>query len=101
VDDIFDIIDPSKKAFNHIQRAHRIATEVGIDFQRFYVVGGYRVPADLEGEVKKRIKFPYLGKIAYDADVERFVLAGKSLLDLPSSSDAYVSIKDILQNAGY
>lgn len=101
VDDIFDIIDPSKKSFNHIQRAFRIATEVGIDFQHFYVVGGYRVPVDLEGEVKNRIDLPYLGKIAYDTNVERFVLSGKSLLDLPSSSEAYVSIKAILKKAGY
>jgi CO dehydrogenase maturation factor len=101
VDDLIDIIDPSKKSFNHIQRAHRIATEVGIDFKHFYVVGGYRVPEDLEGEIKKRIEFPYLGKIAYDANVEQFVLSGSSLLELPSSSSAYISIKKILKQAGY
>jgi CO dehydrogenase maturation factor len=101
VDDIFDIIDPSQKSFNHIQRAYRITIEVGIDFQHFYVVGGYRVPKDLEGEVKKRIELPYLGRIAHDANVERFVLSGRSLLELPSYSSAYVSITAILKKAGY
>jgi len=33
VDDIFDVIDPSKKSFDHIERAYRVAKEVKIDFE--------------------------------------------------------------------
>ena len=101
VDDIFDIIDPSKKSFNHIERAYRIASEVKINFKNFYVIAGYRVPEELEEEVKKRIKHPYLGKIAYDKEVEKHVLSGKSLLDLPKSSTAYNSVKKLITKAGY
>ena len=101
VDDIFDIIDPSKKAFDHVKRAFRIANEVNISFQNFYIVGGYRFPESLEPEVKKRTDLEYLGKIAYDKDVEEYTLSGKSLLDLPSSSPAYQSVRDILKKAGY
>jgi len=101
VDDIFDIIDPSKKSFNHIERAYKVAREVKIDFKNFYVVAGYRVPKELEAEVEKRITLKYLGKIAYDKDVENFVLSGKSLFELPSSSPAYASLKRLMAAAGY
>ncbi len=101
VDDIFDIIDPSQKSFNHVERAYRVAKEVKIDFENFYVVAGYRVPKELEAEVEKRIKLKYLGKIAYDKEVESYVLSGKPLLELPSSSPAYNSTKGLMKKAGY
>lgn len=101
IDDIFDIIDPSQKSFNHIERAYKVAKEVKIDFKNFYVVAGYRVPEELETEIEKRIKLKYLGKVAYDKKVEEYVLSGKSLLELSSSSSAYVSVKKLIAKAGY
>lgn len=101
IDDIFDIIDPSQKSFNHIERAYKVAKEVKIDFKNFYVVAGYRVPEELETEIEKRIKLKYLGKVAYDKKVEEYVLSGKSLLELSSSSSAYVSVKKLISKAGY
>lgn len=101
VDDIFDIIDPSQKSFHHVERAYRVAKEVKIDFNNFYVVGGNRVPEEWEAEVEKRTHLEYLGKISYDKEVENYVLYGKPLLDLPESSLAYNSVKKILQKAGY
>jgi CO dehydrogenase maturation factor len=94
VDDIFDIIDPSKKSFLHIERAYRIAKEVKIEFKNFYVVGGFRIPEKLD---LKALKFSYLGKIAYDEKLEEYVLSGKSLLDLPSDSPAYVSVRGLME----
>jgi CO dehydrogenase maturation factor len=101
VEDIFDIIDPSQKSFNHVERAYRVAKEVKIDFKNFYVVGGYRVPEELEAEIEKRIQLKYLGKIAYDKEVENYVFSGKPLLELPSSSPAYNAVKEIMKKAGY
>ena len=101
VDDIFDVIDPSQKSFNHIQRAYKVAKEVKIEFNNFYVIGGNRFPEELEPEVEKRTKLPYLGKISYDKEVENYVLYGKRLLDLPETSLAYQSVKKIMQKAGY
>jgi len=101
VDDIFDIMDPSQKSFHHVERAYRVAKEVGIDFKNFYVVAGYRVPEELEAEIEKRIELKYLGKIAYDKEVENYVLSGKPLLKLPSSSPAYKSVKELMKKAGY
>jgi len=101
VDDIFDIIDPSQKSFNHVARAYKVAKEVKIDFKNFYVVGGNRVPDEWEEEVEKRTKLQYLGKISNDKQVENYVLQGKPLLDLSDSSPAYNSVKKIMKKAGY
>jgi len=101
VDDIFDIIDPSKKSFDHVKRAYCIVQEVKISLKNFYVVGGFRFPESLVQQAKENLKFEFLGKIAYDENVEEYVLAGKSLLDLPSCSPAYVSVRIIMEKAGY
>ncbi len=101
VDDIFDLIDPSIKSFNHVKRAYKIIKEVKINFENFYVVGGYRFPESLDPDVEEKTGQKYLGRIAYDKEVEECVLEGKSLLKLPSSSLAYNSVKKILGKAGY
>jgi CO dehydrogenase maturation factor len=101
VNDVFDVIDPSKKSLDHVERAYRVANEVKIAFENFYVVGGYRLPENLRSHVENALKFKYLGKIARDEKVEEYVLAGKSLLNLPSDSPAFISVKEILRSAGY
>jgi CO dehydrogenase maturation factor len=101
VDDVFDIIDPSKKSFAHVERAHRIAKGVKIDFKNFYVIGGFRFPEHLEDEAQRMLKLEYLGKVARDEKVEEYVLEGRSLLDLPSDSPAYLSVNRIMERAGH
>jgi CO dehydrogenase maturation factor len=100
VDDIFDIIDPSKKSFDHVERAKRIAAEVRIEFKNFYVVGGFRFPESLEGQARAS-KLDFLGKIARDERVGERVLAGESLLDLAPDSAAYLSVKRVMDRGGY
>lgn len=101
VDDIFDILDPSKKSFEHVERAYRIAKEVKIEFTNFYLVGGFRFPEGLENKAEGSLGLRFLGNVAFDEKVEEHVLAGESLLNLPSVSPAYVSVKRILERAGY
>ncbi len=100
VEDIFDMVGPSKKAFDHVRRAYRIAKEVNIQFKNFYLIGGYRFPKGLE-ERARDMGLRYLGGISYDENVEEAVLSGESLLDLPPDSPAYVSVKEIMGRAGY
>ena len=101
VDDIFDVVDPSKKSFEHVERARRVVEEVKIEYKNFYVVGGYRFPAELGVEIAKETGLRFLGKVEYDRNVESYVLAGKSLLDVPATTVAYESVKAILRSAGY
>jgi CO dehydrogenase maturation factor len=101
VNDILDILDHSKKSFDHVRRAHRIAKEVNMEFDNFYLIGGYRFPAQLGSQAETALKFKYLGKIASDDRLDEYVLDGTSLLGLPSDSAAYVSVKEIMKTVGY
>lgn len=101
VNDVIDILDHSKKSMDHVKRAHRIAKEVDMQFDNFYLIGGYRFPEELGVQAETTLNFRYLGKITTDATLDEYVLEGKSLLKLPSDNAAYVSVKKILKNAGY
>jgi CO dehydrogenase maturation factor len=101
VDDIFDILDHSKKSQDHVRRAYKIAKEVDMKFENFYLVGGYRFPAELGKQAEAELKFKYLGKIEADAQLDEYVLNGKSLLDLPKDSKAYISVINIVKTLGY
>jgi len=101
VNDIFDILDHSKKSQDHVRRAYKIAKEVDMKFENFYIVGGYRFPAELGKQAEADLKFKYLGKINADDQLDEYVLEGKSLLDLPNDNKAYVSVKEILKSLGY
>lgn len=85
-----------KKSFDHVERAYRIAKEVKIDFENFYVIGGFRFPESLVQYAEKALRFEFLGKITRDEKVEEYVLAGKSLLTLASDSAAYLSVEKIM-----
>ena len=94
-------LDHSKKSFDHVKRAFKIAKEVDMKFDNFYLVGGYRFPAELGKQAEADLGFKYLGKIVADEVLDEYVLNGKSLLDLPSDSAAYASVKAIMKTLGY
>jgi CO dehydrogenase maturation factor len=100
VDDMFIVLDPSMKSFKNIERTQRLTAEVGIKYNNFYMVANYRFNDELE----KRIHSDggtYLGRIDYDALVEQYNLDGKSLLELPDDSPSAISVRRILEKAGY
>jgi CO dehydrogenase maturation factor len=101
VNDIFEMLDHSKKSVDHARRAYRIAKEVDMQFDNFYLVGGYRFPAELGSKAEEELKFKYVGKILADEEVDDYVLNGKSLLDLPSDNPAFASVKAIMKATGY
>jgi CO dehydrogenase maturation factor len=101
VNDIFEMLDHSKKSVDHAKRAYRIAKEVDMQFENFYLVGGYRFPAELGSKAEEELKFKYIGKIVADETVDEYVLDGKSLLELPSDNAAYLSVKAIMRATGY
>ena len=100
VKDVFNILDPSKKSFDNAARSYKIMLEVDIEFDNYYLVGGYRFPESLEKEAHNQ-PFQFLGRIEPDPQIMEYNIQGKSLLELPETSPAYQSIKKILQKVGY
>lgn len=96
---LFDIIGPSNKSFEHVKRAYRIAREVGISFEKFYVVGGCLFPEELEERAQEATGQEYLGKVTFDPDVQKSVIAGHSLLNLPDDNPAARSVEGLLRKA--
>jgi CO dehydrogenase maturation factor len=101
VDDIFDIIDPSKKAFDHVKRSRRLLDELSLACKRFFVVGNFRFPEGWEAQVEAKTGEKYLGKLAEDSALAEAVFRGESLLQLPPDSPARSSAEMIFRKAGY
>ena len=100
INDLFVISNPSEKSLNHIVRIKEIMRGVGIKYDHFYLVANHEFDEQTE-EYLQHSDGTYLGKIDYDANVERYNLEGKSLLELPEDSPALLSIKRILIRANY
>jgi len=101
VNEIFDVVGPSKKSFDNVRRALRIAREVHIEFERFSIVGGFMCQKEKTMCAETIEGVENIGTISYDKLLEQFVYEGKSLLDLPEESPGYQSVRSILKKAGY
>lgn len=100
MDDIFLVIDPSRKSLAHVDRVRRISEQVGISYGRLLLVGNYEFDDEAERLVRERGE-TFLGRMEYDAALKHANLTGRSLLDLPEDSPACVSMRRILSRAGY
>ncbi|MEA1963896.1 MAG: AAA family ATPase [Candidatus Aerophobetes bacterium] len=98
IDDIFVILDPSKKALNNVERMRKITSEIGIHFNNIYLIANHRFNKVTE-EYIQNINGNYLGKIEYDSEVEKYSWNGKSLLELPQDSPAFSSVKKIVDKS--
>jgi len=100
IDDLFLLLDPAMKSIKHVARVRKITKEVGTSYKHLYLVGNYEFDDAAEQRLK-RTGETYLGRIDYDANVKECNLKGESLLNLPDSSPACLSVKKILAEAGY
>jgi len=99
VDDLFVIFDPSDKSVTHVKKVKAILKEVGVMYNKFYVVANYMFDDEAERYLKDTGE-TFLGRIAYDKQVEEYNLRGESLRTLPEDSPACRSVKEILVKAG-
>ena len=99
VNDLFLVLDPSHKSIKHVERVKRITAEVGIEYDRLYIVGNHEFDDEAE-RYFKRTGEGYLGRMDYDLNVREYNLKGRSLLDLPDDSPACLSIGKILKSVG-
>jgi CO dehydrogenase maturation factor len=100
IDDLFVILDPSMKSLKSVDRIQRLTKAIGITYHNFFMVTNYRFNDELEKRIRSN-GGAYLGRIEYDARVEEYNLQGKSLLELPEDSPAALSVKKVLERAGY
>jgi CO dehydrogenase maturation factor len=98
INDLFVICDPSDKSLKHITRIKEIMNAIGTKYDHFYVVANHEFDQETE-EYLWETGEDYVGKMEYDADLEKYNLEGKSLLELPEDSPALQSIKKILAKA--
>lgn len=101
VDDLFVMLDPSLKSINNVRRTERLTRELEITYKNFYLIANHKFDQSLESYIPTIEGASYLGKIDYDASVEKYNLIGRSLLELPEDSPAYLSVRRILAKAGY
>jgi len=99
VNDLFVILDPSDKSMTHVKKVKAILKEVGMMYNQFYVLANYMFDQEAERYLKETGE-TFLGRIAYDKNVEEFNLRGESLRTLPEDSPACRSVKEILEKAG-
>jgi CO dehydrogenase nickel-insertion accessory protein CooC1 len=74
--------------------------EVDIEFENYYLIGGYRFPEKMVDEANNQ-PFPFLGRIEPDPLIMDYNIEGKSLFKLPEDNPTYKSIKKIMKKAGY
>ncbi len=100
LDDLFIVLDPSRKSLVHVERVKRITREVGISYRRLFLVGNYEFDAEAE-ETLAASGETYLGRMDFDPALKRRNLRGESLLELPDDSPACASIRRIIAVVGY
>ncbi len=98
LDDLFIVLDPSRKSLVHVERVKRITREVGISYRRLFLVGNYEFDDEAE-ETLAASGETYLGKMDFDPVLKRRNLRGESLLELPDDSPACASIRRIVAAA--
>ena len=99
ISDFFLVLDPSAKSIKHVERVKKITKEARIRYEHLYIIGNYECDDEVE-QIFGRIGETYLGKIEFDANVKESNLRGHSLLKLPETSPACLSIKKLLTRAG-
>jgi CO dehydrogenase maturation factor len=102
VNTLIVVVDPSAMSLRTAERIIKVAKEVNINPEKFYVVGN-RIPEDLEEKIAnfvKSIGYEYAGTLPEDELVARYSIEGRPLLSLPSSSKAVKAAKEIAKNIG-
>ena len=62
-------------------------------FENFYIVGGYRFPAELGKQAEADLKFKYLGKITADDQLDEYVLDGNPCLTCQTTTKPTFQLK--------
>lgn len=102
VDTLLVVTDPSRMGFETAKRIGDLVHEVHIDVKHIYLVGN-RFSEDLEDMLKtaaEEIGMELIGYLPVDRNVMSFNMMGKTLLDVPENSPAYMAVDQIARKIG-
>jgi len=102
VSDLIIIVDPSKMAFHTLKQILDISKEVTLNFQNYWILGNKFLNNNWDVFKEKvkmltEIKIKLLGWIPENAEIMKYNLFGKNLLDLPNNNEAYNKAKRIFR----
>jgi CO dehydrogenase maturation factor len=102
VDVMIVVTDASKMGFQTASRIREVAEEVHIDFKSMFLVLNQFKSGSGEylKKMAEEIGFELLGVIPVDPNVENYNLVGRSLLELPDDSPAYLSVVEMVERLG-
>jgi len=98
INELFVLVDPSIKSIKHITRVRNITIGVGIHYDHLYIIGNYEFDQEKEDYLRE-FHQNYIGKVAYDIELGKYNLKGKSLLELRDDSPACMSVKEIMKKS--
>ncbi len=102
VDLLLVITDTSKTGLETARRIKELTKEVHIKVGKILLIGN-KFPPEVEDMLKReaeKIGLKVAGIVPVDKNVMTYLMEGKSLLDLPSDSPAFVSVKEICKRIG-
>jgi len=102
VDTLLVVTDPSRMGFETAKRIRDLVHEVHIDVKHIYLVGN-RFSEDLVDMLKtaaEEIGIELVGYLPVDRNVMSFNMMGKTLLDVPEDSPAYMAVDQIARKIG-
>ncbi|MBS7629035.1 ATP-binding protein, partial [Candidatus Bathyarchaeota archaeon] len=102
VDVMLIVTDASKMGFQTASRIREVAEKVHIDFKSMFLVLNQFKSGNEEywRRIAEEIGFELIGIIPVDPNVEYYNLVGRSLLELPGDSPAYLSVVKMVERLG-
>lgn len=97
VDILIMVTDASKMGMTTVKRIKELSIEVGLKFNRIYVVGNKFSPElqNILEETAKEIGVEFLGIIPPSDQIAKYNLEGRSLFELPDSSPAALAVQEM------
>ncbi len=99
VEFLYILTDTSKMGLQTAQRIKNLAEKVQTDFNKVFLVlnRGKKDTVKIVADYARKAGLEYVGHIPEDPLVAEFNLLGKSLLDLPEDSKAYLAVREIVE----
>jgi len=98
IDHLYVITDASKMGLLTALRIKELSQKLKIEFREVYLVANRVTESALEyiQQYAEKNGLNLVGHIPTDSLVQEYNLVGKSLLELPNDSTAYLAVREIL-----